>query len=139
MSADRPGGGPGRRNLWWPVLAYMAAIFASSSVSDVPSPPAGLTDKHVHAALYAGLAALLVRALAGGSRRAITLTVCLGAACLATGYGVLDEFHQRLVPGRSFEGLDMIADAAGALSAAAALFAWGIISARNPPGARDPS
>lgn len=31
-------------------------------------------------------------------------------------YGVLDEIHQRFVPGRSFDVYDMIADAAGGLT-----------------------
>jgi VanZ family protein len=112
----------------------MAAIFAGSSLPHVPRPPAGFTDKDVHLVIYAGLAAVLVRALAGGSWRGLTLRRALGAAIIATMYGVLDEFHQRLVPGRSFEIMDMAADAAGAALAAGALWTWGIIRPRNPSG-----
>jgi VanZ family protein len=126
-----------RWHLWWPVLAYMAAIFGASSLSHVPSPPAGLSDKQVHFALYAGLASVILRALAGGSWRRVSLGVSLGAALIATTYGVLDEFHQLLVPGRSFEILDMVANALGALLAAVTLWTWGIIRPRNPPGAPD--
>jgi VanZ family protein len=112
----------------------MVAIFVGSSLPNVPSPPGGLTDKEVHAALYAGLAAVLLRALAGGSWRRLTLGRALEAAAVATLYGVVDEFHQRLVPGRSFETMDMIADAAGAALASVVLWTWGIIRPRNPPG-----
>jgi VanZ family protein len=123
-----------RRRLWWPVWSYMAAIFVESSLSNLPSPPGGLTDKDVHVALYAGLAAVLLRALAGGSWRGLTLRRALGAAIIAALYGVLDEFHQRLVPGRSFETMDMVANAAGAALASATAWTWGIIRPRNPPG-----
>ena len=114
---------------------YMAFIFGTSSLSRVPSPPAGLSDKHVHAALYAGLAAVTLRALAGGSWRRVTPGVSLGAALIATAYGVVDEFHQLLVPGRSFEIVDMAADAIGALLASGTLWTWGILRPRNPLGA----
>lgn len=112
----------------------MAAIFVGSSLPNVPSPPGGLTDKDVHVALYAGLAAVLLRALAGGSWRRLTLRRALEAAAVAALYGVFDEFHQRLVPGRSFETMDMAADAAGAALASVVLWTWGIIRPRNPPG-----
>jgi VanZ family protein len=121
-------------HLWWPVLGYMAAIFGTSSLSNVPSPPAGLTDKHVHLLLYAGLTAVTLRALAHGSWRRLTLGASAGAALIATAYGVLDECHQLFVPGRSFEVLDMVANGIGALLASAALWTWGIIRPRNPPG-----
>jgi VanZ family protein len=131
--ADRPQ--PLR--LWWPVLCYMAAIFGTSSLSNVPSPPPGLTDKHVHLLLYAGLTAMTLRALAGGTWRRVTFRVSAGAALIAAVYGVLDEYHQLLVPGRSFEILDMAANAIGAVLASAALWTWGIIRPRNPPDAPD--
>ncbi len=51
--------------MWTPVFAYMALIFALSSIPSPPITPAG-TDKVLHALLYAGLGALLSRAIAGG-------------------------------------------------------------------------
>jgi len=112
----------------------MAFIFVTSSLSRVPSPPGGLSDKQVHAALYAGLAAVTLRALSGGSWRRVTIGASLGAALMASAYGVLDEWHQLLVPGRSFEILDMAADTAGALLASGTLWTWSIIRPRTPPG-----
>jgi VanZ family protein len=111
-----------RLTLWGPAVAYAAAIFVASSFSRVPEPPGGLTDKHVHVAVYAGLAILILRALAGGHWRAATAGRCAAAAVLAVLYGGSDEWHQSFVPGRSADRLDLAADAAGAVGAAG--LAW---------------
>ncbi len=108
---------------------YLAFIFALSSVSHPPELPAG-SDKQLHALLYSGLGVLLARALAGGLRRRVTLSVAFAATLLAGLYGVSDEFHQYFVPPRQVETLDVVADTAGAAIAAFALHAWGIIRDR---------
>jgi VanZ family protein len=109
----------------------MAALFFVSSLSSIPSPPDGLTDKHEHVFFYGILAALTLRALAKGQWRFVTFAAACGAALISSAYGVSDEFHQRLVPGRAFEGLDMAADAIGSVAAAGVLWAWGIIRRRS--------
>ena len=100
----------------------MVAIFLESSVSQVPELPSGVTDKDAHSLLYAGLAVLLVRALAGASWRGVTIPVCLLAIVLAAGYGATDEFHQRFVPERTADLLDLAADTVGA--AVAVTLVW---------------
>jgi len=70
-----------RRRLWLPVALYMAFIFGLSSISETPDLPGG-SDKGLHAVLYAGLGGLLVRALAGGLRRRITLATALIATVI---------------------------------------------------------
>jgi VanZ family protein len=122
-------------SLWIPVVAYMGMLYWFSSWTDVPDAPAGLSDKHIHFALYAGLAAVSGRALARGQWRQLTLVSALGATAIASAYGVFDEFHQTWVPGRMFEIADMIVDTLGALAASAALWAWSIIRGRYPTGA----
>jgi len=112
-----------RRWLWLPVVLYMAFIFGLSSVSNTPDLPGG-SDKGLHAVLYAGLGALLIRALAGGLRRPITLAMALAATVIGGLYGVSDEFHQHFVPPRQVEALDVVADTIGAGTAAFALFGW---------------
>jgi VanZ family protein len=109
----------------------MGALFYVSSLSSIPSPPAGLTDKHEHFFFYGILAALTLRALARGEWRRVTLRTVLGAILVSSAYGVSDEFHQRFVPGRDFERLDMIADAIGSAAAAGVVWAWGIIRHRS--------
>ena len=114
---------PRARWLWTPVAGYMALIFALSSLSNTPDFPPGV-DKDLHAILYAGLGALLTRALAGGMRRPVTPAVVARAVAIAAAYGVSDEFHQWFVPTRQVEAFDVLADTIGAAVAAAALLAW---------------
>ena len=111
-------------SLWLPVIAYMAMLFGFSSLSTLPSPPGELSYYEVHIAAYAGLATITVRALARGRLRNVTLRAVCGAILISSLYGVTDEYHQLFVPGRSFEGLDMIADAIGSVAGASAAGAW---------------
>jgi len=116
---------------WTPVVLWAAGIFYFSSRSDplgfLPSSGRGIDiDKLAHMGEYAGLAALLYRALAVGQqaardtehsvrdnphtpgsdppprRRAFALSFVMALA-----YAVLDELHQNLVPGRGFELADI--------------------------------
>jgi VanZ family protein len=109
----------------------MAALFYVQSLSSIPSPPGGLTDKHEHFFFYGVLAALALRALADGKWTGVRWATVTGAALIASLYGVSDEFHQRFVPGRSYEVLDMVADATGSVTAVCLLWAWSIIRARS--------
>jgi VanZ family protein len=100
----------------------MMVIFGLSSIAHPPPLPEG-TDKDVHSLLYAGLGVLLVRALAGGWRGRVTLTIALATTALAGLYGITDEFHQSFVPPRQVEALDVVADTIGGGTAAFVLFA----------------
>jgi VanZ family protein len=119
--------------LWAPVVIYMAAVFYASSLSELPSIANRFSDKLEHAIAYAGLSVLLVRALAGGLRRPAAARTALLAIVIAAIYGASDEFHQHFVPYRSMDAYDLLADTTGATLAAGALYAWGIIRARNGP------
>jgi VanZ family protein len=92
----------------------MALIFGASSLTDPGPMPGGVSDKTVHAAVYAVFALLLLRALAKGRLDGITWPRILTAVALTTLYGISDELHQRFVPGRSSDVLDVAADAVGA-------------------------
>ncbi len=105
----------------------MGIIFGLSLTAALPDLPAGLSDKSAHTFVYSGLGALLVRALARGSWPGVTPLVLIGAVAGAVLYGVTDELHQRFVPGRQSDLLDLVADGIGAGAAAAAIGAWGII------------
>jgi len=92
--------------LWLPVLAWAALIFALSSVPDLGTGLGGwdlALRKLAHAAEYAVLGALLMRAMGRGG-----LAFALGAL-----YAVSDEIHQSLVPGRMGAPLDVAIDAIG--------------------------
>ena len=128
---------------WAPALLYMAGIFLASSIPDIGALPGGVSDKSWHGLAYAGLAAVVGYALAGGRPPRLTARRAILAALIATLYGISDEIHQGFVPGRSADAADVLADALGALAGSALLFgasaarAWGILGIR-PPRA-DPS
>ena len=120
-----------RTSLWAPVVLYMAFIFGLSSIHNPPKPPGGVTDKDLHIALYTGLGTLIVRALAGGWRRRVTLRMAALAVLITVLYGVSDEMHQYFVVGRTADVYDVLADLIGGSIAAAGLYAYTIISSRH--------
>lgn len=114
--------------MWAPVAAYMLLIYAMSSLQQLPQTPGPFTDKHWHALEYGGLAALWVRALAGGRWTGLSVRVCVAAVGAALLYAASDEWHQAYVPGRDSSLWDLLADAVGASTASASLYACGIIA-----------
>lgn len=107
----------------------MAMLFGFSSLAKLPIPPGGVSYYHVHFAAYAGLAALTARATGGGLSD-VSWRAVVGAILISSLYGVSDEYHQLFVPGRSFDVLDMVADAIGSVMGASAARAWSIIKRR---------
>jgi hypothetical protein len=123
---------------WFAVFAAAGLIYWCSDRPgpSVPALPFAQSDKLLHGIVYALFAGLIFRALwadeAGGTgipachplradspdaSGCPTGVLVLGAA-LAAAYGVTDELHQRLVPGRSCDLFDWMADGAGAALAA---------------------
>ena len=91
---------------WLPVLVWAAVIFAFSSVPDLGTGLGGwdlVLRKLAHAAEYAILGALLVRATGRAG-----LALALGSL-----YAVSDEIHQAFVAGRHGSPLDVAIDAVG--------------------------
>lgn len=107
---------------WGPVLLYGMGIFLLSSIPARSFPQRWSSlwsyDKVVHAILFAGLAAVLYRALALSAAGARAAILWIAAVVLASGYGVLDEIHQRFTPGRSSDPKDALADLIGASAGA---------------------
>jgi len=92
---------------WAPVVAWMAVIFAFSSV---PSLGSGLSfdyalRKVAHVTEYAILCVLLLRAVGRE----------LPALALGVAYAASDELHQHFVRGRHPSPIDVAIDAAGVL------------------------
>jgi len=92
--------------LWAPVVLWAAVIFAFSSVPDLGT-GLGTWDlvlrKLAHAAEFAVLGALLLRALA----------VERAALALGIAYAASDELHQHFVAGRVGTPFDVLIDAVG--------------------------
>ena len=89
--------------VWGPVLALMAAIFIVSSSSSPPRLPGSVSDVVAHAVGYAVLGAAMLRAVAGADWSRISAGGVLLAVALTVSYGLTDEVHQSLVPGRTPE------------------------------------
>jgi VanZ family protein len=106
----------------------MAALFIGSSGPGVDLPSVRGGDKLLHAAAFGVLAAIAAWALARGRLDAATGRMLLAAWLISSAYGALDEVHQYFVPGRQADPADFLADAIGALAAAGAIRAWGIIA-----------
>jgi len=109
--------------LWVPVAAYMAVIFVLSSIPNPPTVPQPGSDKILHFLLYGGLAALVVRAAAGGLDRPVTIRTVIVAVIVSALYGATDELHQHFVPPRQMDAWDLAADSVGAAASALALYA----------------
>jgi VanZ family protein len=84
-------------------------------------PPPGFAhqDKLIHALEYAMLAALLVRALVLGPPRLVAGTAVWVAVVAAVLFGISDELHQIVTPGRDASVADVIADSCGGLGGGA--------------------
>jgi VanZ family protein len=102
--------------LWGPVVAFLGLSF---SLSSVPGESLSLpfSDLLAHFLEFGALGLLLARAFHGGLSRRLLPGRAAGALLAAVVWGVLDEFHQSFVPGRTPDVRDLLADAVGALTA----------------------
>ncbi len=96
---------------YWPTLFVLAHIQIPSAVRK-----AGVSDKSLHFIAYLALVFLLWFTLSPDRkvnwRRAAAWWVLLVIVC----YGVIDELLQGVVPGRSCDAMDFVADLVGALT-----------------------
>ncbi len=100
-----------------PILFYLALIVGLSSISSLPfrlSPGLHL-DKVVHFFEYAILAFLVARAVAAMSWPAQGWAIWLVSSLLVLAVGCADECYQSIVPNRSSELLDLLADGLGGM------------------------
>jgi len=123
------------RAFWWLVaVAWMAGIgwLSSLSSSDLPPSPLGAYGANLmHAFLFGmlGLWTTLGLPRAGGWPRLDPRSRFL-VFLVVVGYGLLDEWHQSFVPGRTADVVDWYADSAGACVAVGLCWAWGMIATR---------
>jgi VanZ family protein len=96
------------------VASWAGVIFFLSSQPgiDIP-PPFPHMDKVLHAIAFGVLGFLLLGAFRPGvrgySRKQLVIAITIAGT-----YGILDEIHQRYVPGRMPDALDVMADLVGA-------------------------
>ena len=111
-----PPAGRARLLLWSPVVLLLALEVYLSSQSSLPEIPlaGGIPnfDKVEHAGYFFLVGLLAVRAARFSEEWTPRRTVWT-LLPLALAWGILDEFHQSFVPGRSVEVGDVVADVAG--------------------------
>ncbi len=91
----------------------MAFIFVASSVPG-DQLPGHIWDKFAHLAVYAVLGMCFLLPLSRGRWSGVTAATSLGAVALSLLYGISDELHQGLTPGRTPDVMDLVADTLGA-------------------------
>ena len=102
--------------VYTPFVIYWIALFIATSIPAQSVPSFGVSDKFSHFFAYLILAVLLHLTLSFQEKSVfLKRNAALLTSAIVLLYGVLDELHQMLVPGRSAEFLDWVADAAGAL------------------------
>ena len=111
--------------LWGPVAVYMAAIYYGAALTQVPGPAAQVSDTVLHMGGYAGLAAVTLRAVAGGRWSRVTYRAMALAFVITTAHGMSVEVEQMFVPSRMAEWRDVGNDVVGALAGLFAVWAWG--------------
>jgi VanZ family protein len=111
----------------WPALAYSSFILVMGSLPVAPPGAAEVSDKTLHFVAFGIMAVLACRALSQldpGASRPVLLGRGFGAAVLIGG---ALELWQSLLPYRSCELLDWIADSLGAgLGVAALALVWAL-------------
>lgn len=98
-------------------IGWALLIFVLSSLPKIPTIPTGFRpiDKVAHFVEYSVFGLLLAGAFAHSSAHRLVRRSLVMAGILGVAYAVLDEFHQKFVPGRFASVEDAIADALGVI------------------------
>ncbi len=95
-------------------LFYALLIFAASAIpTAAPTLGFRLGDKVLHFLEYAVFSFLLFLALFTSGKEFLRRHVFLLSCFVGIAYAVTDELHQKLVPGRSCDIFDFLADSMG--------------------------
>ncbi|MBI1805348.1 MAG: VanZ family protein [Ignavibacteriae bacterium] len=110
-----------------PAILWAMLIFIGSSIPAKAFPMLKIFDfdKLIHVVIFFGFGTLVYRALAPSIgnptfswRRAIVAILVVGA------YGILDEFHQSFVPGRTPDIWDATADTIGGIVSVISIYIY---------------
>ena len=99
----------------WLTLAYAVLILIISSIPDLTPPELGFEfqDKLYHFIEYGVFSVLLFFSLLNSSRDFFRKNVLVISIFIGASYAIIDEIHQRFIPGRSADILDFVADFLG--------------------------
>jgi VanZ family protein len=99
----------------WLALAYAVLILIVSSIPDLKTPQLGFEyqDKLYHFIEYGIFSVFLFFALLNSSKDFLRKNVLLISLLIGASFGILDELHQKFIPGRQADVLDFTADFVG--------------------------
>lgn len=101
-----------------PWIFMMIAITVQSSFASIPLPNLGLTfsDKVLHFLVFGVLGWFLARGLYLSKKYIFHRRFVIFACIIGFVFAFTDEWHQSMVPGRTPEFLDWVADSLGILT-----------------------
>ncbi|MDP3025246.1 MAG: VanZ family protein [candidate division Zixibacteria bacterium] len=99
----------------WLALAYAVLILIISSIPDLSPPQLGFEyqDKLYHFIEYSIFSVFLFFALLNSSKDFLRKNVLLISLLIGASFAILDELHQKFIPGRQADVLDFTADFVG--------------------------
>lgn len=105
----------------FPAIGWALLIFIGSSIPSKYFPASKIFsyDKLIHIVLFFIFGVLVYRAFTPfNDQNGVKKSRLIFSILIVVGYGIFDEFHQGLVPGRSLDFYDGVADTVGGLLAA---------------------
>lgn len=104
--------------VYWPLIIYWILLFTLTSLPSQAIPSVGVSDKIEHFGAFFILSSLFYLTMLFQKKSETLKKYALPITFfIITFYGALDELHQLLIPGRSCELNDLLADTVGALIA----------------------
>lgn len=102
---------------WAPLIAYMALVF-SLSANPMPEglPDYWQIDKLYHFSAYFVMGLLWARAISSGRAGRLGMGVIVASALITVTFGSLVEVYQSLLPYRTGDIVDAVANGAGGFS-----------------------
>lgn len=112
-----------KRILNYSLIVYWIILFVATTLPSSSLPEIGVIDKVLHLAAFTLLAVLVnLTFLSQENFRTLSARAFLFTLITITIYGIFDELHQMMIPGRSCDVLDIIADIAGGIIGIAAVY-----------------
>jgi VanZ family protein len=113
------------------LIFYWLILFAATSLPTSSLPDVGGGDKIKHFGAYMVLTILLtLTIMVQDKSRFLKKHVYAVSIAIAVIYGILDELHQALIPGRSCEFMDWVADFGGAVTGALIIYFYSRINTK---------
>ena len=102
--------------VYLPLIFYWIILFTLTTLPAQSVPSVGVSDKLEHLLAYFVLSILLYLTLLFQKKSVLLKNYAmLFTLLIVFAYGVLDEVHQLMIPGRSCELLDFLADILGGI------------------------